>query len=262
MTDSDCVVRFEGVKKSFGSTTVLDALDFRVERGENVAILGTSGTGKSVLLKLIIGLLRPDEGEIFLWGQPTSSLSEREMEPLRRRMGMVFQSGALFDSVSVFDNLAFPLREFGGVTEERIAEIVVERLEWVGLTGTAEQQPSELSGGMRKRVALARTLTVDPELILYDEPTTGLDPLNGRRVSTLIQNLDRKLESTSIVVTHDLACARTVASRWCYLSGGSVLVDGSPSEVLASRSDEVREFLADFQFARGPVEPAQGRESS
>ena len=260
MSDSDCVVRFEGVRKSFGSTTVLDGLDLRVERGENVAILGISGTGKSVLLKLIIGLLRPDEGEIFLWGQPTSSLSDSEMAPFRRRMGMVFQSGALFDSVSVFENLAFPLRELGGVPEERLGAIVAERLEWVGLTGTADQMPSELSGGMRKRVALARTLMVDPELILYDEPTTGLDPLTGRRVSTLIQELDRKLESTSIVVTHDMACARTVAGRWCYLSQGRVIADGSVREVLASRVEEVREFLADFDPARGPVGMTQGQE--
>ncbi len=247
MSETVPVVRFEKVVKRFGESTIVEELDFRVDRGENVAILGTSGTGKSVLLKLLIGLLRPDDGEIWLFGEPTSGLSEEEFAPLRRRMGMVFQSGALFDSMSVYENVAFPAREAGIQDEAEIERIVAERLEWVDLAGTQEKQPSELSGGMRKRVALARTLSVDPELVLYDEPTTGLDPLTGRRVSMLIHDLDKKLSSTSITVTHDVVCARTVAERWCYLSGGQVLADGRPADLFDAAEVEVREFLADFR---------------
>jgi phospholipid/cholesterol/gamma-HCH transport system ATP-binding protein len=252
-------VRLHDATLKFGSHTVLDRLNLSVQRGENVAVLGESGTGKSVLLKVVIGLLELDRGQAYLWGESVSSLSEESLNAYRQRMGFVFQSGALFDSMSVFDNVAFPLRERGAdqrggsagergrpLQEKAIRHIVEERLEWVGLPGLGEKLPSELSGGMRKRVALARTLAGDPELVLYDEPTTGLDPVTGRKIATLIRNLDAKLQSTSIVVTHDIDCARAVASRWAFLSGGRILATGRPSELMESPEPEIQAFLAPF----------------
>lgn len=239
----ETVLRVEGLTKRFGGKVVLEGLDFLVEEGEHVAILGKSGTGKSVLLKIITGLLEPDEGEVFLWGKSVRGLSDSDWVPLRRRMGFVFQSGALFDSLSVFENVAFPLRERKMKPESEISRIVEERLEWVALPKVGPLLPSELSGGMRRRVAIARTMAADPEFVLYDEPTAGLDPLNGRRISHLMRDLDRKRKSTSILVTHDIDCARTVATRWAYLSEGRIIVDGSPEEVCADTRTDVRQFL-------------------
>ncbi len=246
MSESKILVEVKDLHKSFGPLKVMDGLDFTLSQGENVAILGQSGTGKSVMLKVIIGLLDPDEGEVSLWGRPIADLEEGELNSLRRKMGMVFQSGALFDSMTVYENLAFPLVENGVTDEEAINSVVRERLEWVNLAGAEDKFPSELSGGMRKRVALARTLAADPELILYDEPTTGLDPLTSRKISSMIHDIDQRVKSTSIVVTHDLACARKVADRWCYLSGGKILADGTPDELFASDNQEVRGFLRDI----------------
>jgi len=237
------VLRLEGVTKAFGPNLVLDHLNLSLTQGENLAILGRSGSGKSVLLKIIIGLLEPDSGLVSLWGQPTESLSEDAWVPLRRHMGLVFQSGALFDSMSVFDNVAFPLLERKIHSESEIQRIVAERLEWVGLKDAGRLSPSELSGGMRRRVALARTIAVNPEFLLYDEPTAGLDPLTGRKISRLMRDLDTKLQSTSILVTHDIECARMVSSRWAYLSDGKVLADGAPAELLSSKEPEIREFM-------------------
>ena len=237
------VLRVEDLSKAFGDRLVLDDLHLSLRTGENLAILGKSGTGKSVLLRIIMGLLPADSGRVFLWGRPTESLREDDWVPFRRRMGMVFQAGALFDSMSVFENVAFPLRERRMHSEVEIRSAVEERLEWVGLPGIGDMSPSELSGGMRRRVALARTLAVDPEFVLYDEPTAGLDPVTGRRISRLMRDLDNKLHSTSVLVTHDIECARTVSSRWAYLSGGRVLAEGSPEELLATANPEIREFL-------------------
>ncbi|MBI4604098.1 MAG: ATP-binding cassette domain-containing protein [Planctomycetes bacterium] len=174
------VLRLEGIAKSFGPKAVLDGVSLALRQGEHLAILGKSGSGKSVLLKVVTGLMEPDAGLLHLWGQPVLGLPEDAWVPFRRRMGMVFQSGALFDSMSVFDNIAFPLRELKIHCEDEIRGIVDERLEWVGLAGAGPLAVSELSGGMRRRVARARTLAGGPELILYDEPTTGLDPITGR----------------------------------------------------------------------------------
>lgn len=237
------VLRVEGASKAFGEQVVLDDVRLTVESREHLAILGRSGTGKSVLLKIITGLLEPDQGDVYLWGQRISGLSEKDWLPLRRRMGLVFQSGALFDSMTVFENVAFPLRELKMESEAEIRQTVEERLEWVGLSGTGEQAPSELSGGMRRRVALARTLAGNPEFILFDEPTAGLDPVTGRKISHLMRDLDKRLKSTSIVVTHDIDCARTVSGRWAFLSHGRVLAQGHPQELLESEDPEVREFL-------------------
>jgi phospholipid/cholesterol/gamma-HCH transport system ATP-binding protein len=244
------VLRVEGLRVAFGEKVVLDGLDLTVREGESLAVLGKSGIGKSVLLKVITGLITPSAGRVALWGTEVEGRSEEDWLPLRHRMGMVFQAGALFDSMNIFENVAFPLRERKGTPEEEIERIVEERLAWVGLSGTQALSVSELSGGMRRRVALARTLAADPEFVLYDEPTTGLDPVNGRKIARLMRDLDRKLHSTAIVVTHDIECARTVASRWAYLSRGRVVVDGSPDDLLRSRDPEVQEFLLGLEPAR------------
>lgn len=255
--EKPAVLRVVGLKKRFGKKVVLDGLNLQLLRGENLVILGKSGTGKSVLLKLLTGLLEPDEGQIFLWGQPTDDLSEDDWVPLRRRMGFVFQSGALFDSLSVLENVAFPLREKNSLKEAEIVRIAEERLEWVSLAGIGPLRPSELSGGMRRRVAIARTLASNPELLLYDEPTSGLDPITGRKISRLMRNMDRKLSSTSILVTHDLDCARTVSTRWAYLAEGRVLCDGTPDTFLSSPHPEVREFLLGEEPARKLQSPGE-----
>ena len=244
------MLRGDGVVVKFGKKTVLDGMSLSLDAGENVAILGGSGTGKSVFLKLVVGLLEPQEGSIHLWGESTEALDEDAWLPFRRRMGMVFQSGALFDSMSVFENIAFPLRQRGDRDEDVIAKRVEECLSWVDLEGVGKQSPSELSGGMRRRVALARTISFEPEFVLYDEPTTGLDPVTARKISRLIRDLDKKLSSTSILVTHDIECARTVASRWTYLSGGKIVADGTPDELLSSGDEELREFLLGGDPAR------------
>jgi phospholipid/cholesterol/gamma-HCH transport system ATP-binding protein len=239
-----------GIHKSFGTTRVLEGFDLRLREGENLAILGRSGSGKSVFLKIVTGLLIPDAGTVQLWGRHIEDLHEDEWVPYRRRMGMVFQAGALFDSMSVYENVAFPLRERQVQPEAEVRRIVAERLEWVGLPGTEGLSPSELSGGMRRRVALARTLAGEPQFVLYDEPTSGLDPVTGRRIARLMRDLDRKLRSTSILVTHDIECALTMSSRWAFLSGGRVLADGRPEDLLASHDEEIREFLLSVGPAR------------
>ena len=242
------LLEFRGVSKRFGDLVVLDDVSFRVEVGSNVVILGPSGTGKSVLLKLIVGLLSPDDGEIILWGESTDGLDEEAFGKFRRRIGFCFQSGALFDSMTAFDNVAFPLRELSDRGEAEISALVEDMLERVGLPDSGPKFPSELSGGMRKRVALARTLSFRPELVLYDEPTTGLDPLTSQKVAGLIQNLDTQLGSCSITVTHDILCARAVAARWLYLSGGRFLADGTPQELASSPNPELSQFFSGALF--------------
>ncbi|MCZ6794434.1 MAG: ATP-binding cassette domain-containing protein [Planctomycetota bacterium] len=253
MSEPEPLVKLDSASKAFGSLRVIDSVDLAVRPGENLAVLGMSGTGKSVLLKLIIGLLRLDAGEIYLWGEPISELGEEELIPLRRRMGMVFQSGALFDSMTVFENVAYPLYEAGDLEEPDIRGRVEEFLEWVGLPGVGPKRPSELSGGMRKRVSLARTMVVRPELILYDEPTAGLDPVTGRRISLLIREMGERIGTTYIVVTHDVDCAFNVARRWSYLCHGNILADGSPEELFGSSDPEVRSFLAPWAAMLAPA---------
>jgi phospholipid/cholesterol/gamma-HCH transport system ATP-binding protein len=229
---SEAIVEVRGLMKSFGERRVLEGVDFDLRAGENLAILGRSGTGKSVLLKILIGLLSPDGGKVRIWGDSVLGFDDRLWKPVRARMGLVFQGGALFDSMNVFENITGKVREV---------------LDWVGLGDTEEFSPSDLSGGMRKRVALARTMSVAPELILYDEPTTGLDPQTGRRISELMRDLGRRLGSTAVVVTHDVDCAFTVADRWIFLDAGRVVADGTPREILASRVPELRDFLAPWR---------------
>jgi len=243
--DREEILRLEGIHVAFGENRVLEGVSFSVDRGEHVAVLGRSGSGKSVLLRVILGLLEPDAGTVRLWGTPTAGLDDRGWAPLRRRSGLVFQAGALFDSMSVYDNIAFPLRQQRR-PENEIRDVVHERLEWVELPDSAPRMPSELSGGMRRRVALARTLAGSPEFVLYDEPTTGLDPLTARRISELIRELGARVCRASILVTHDLQCAQIVARRWIYLAGGRIAADGAPDEFRSGAAGEVGAFLSAY----------------
>jgi phospholipid/cholesterol/gamma-HCH transport system ATP-binding protein len=211
--DPTLAVELRGVCKRFGPQIVYEGLDLQVRRGETLTVLGPSGSGKSVLLKMLIGLIRPDAGEILIDDVDVPRLDERELRRLRRKVGMLFQGAALFDSMTVGDNVAYGLREHYRWDEQRIAARVAECLDWVGLPGTASMSPADLSGGMKTRVGLARALAPGPEIMLYDEPTTGLDPANLRRIDELIVSLQTRLHMTSIVITHDIASAFAVSDR-------------------------------------------------
>jgi phospholipid/cholesterol/gamma-HCH transport system ATP-binding protein len=209
----DLAIELRGVGKRFGQKLIYDGLDLGIRRGETLTVLGPSGSGKSVLLKLIIGLLAPDSGAIVVDGIDVVGLKERALRPIRNKVAMLFQGAALFDSMTVGENVAYALLERAGSTGAEVRERVAECLEWVGLPGTEAMAPSDLSGGMKKRIGLARALAPRPEVILYDEPTTGLDPANARRINELIVALQEKLEVTSLVITHDLASAFAVSDR-------------------------------------------------
>ncbi len=237
------VIRLVDVRKSFSKLVVLDGLNLSIREYESVVILGPSGTGKSVLLKHIVGLLTPDSGEVYFHEQRIDKLDERQLEPIRKRFGFLFQQSALFDSMTVFENVAFPLREHGNFTESEIKEKVALKLAMVGLEGTQMKMPVELSGGMRKRVGLARAIALDPEVVLYDEPTTGLDPIRADVINELILKLNDELRVTSVVVTHDMASAFKVADRMVMLSNGKVIAEGKPEEIRHSSNEEVQRFV-------------------
>ncbi|MCD8141591.1 MAG: ATP-binding cassette domain-containing protein [Planctomycetaceae bacterium] len=231
----EVVIRLDKVSKGFGSgqkrIEPVKRLSLDVERGTTLVIIGPSGTGKSVTLRLMLGLLDPDEGEVYAFGQKLSAMSNQELGGMRRRMAMLFQGGALFDSMTVGENVAFPMRSMGERDEDKIMSIVSERLRQVGLPGTEDKMPSELSGGMKKRAALARSIATRPEVILYDEPTTGLDPIMSDAIADLILETHESLKDTdvtSIVVTHDMHVAEKVADRIIMLYGGSIVGDGPP----------------------------------
>jgi phospholipid/cholesterol/gamma-HCH transport system ATP-binding protein len=231
MSDAELeVVTLRDVRKSFGEKEVLCGINLAVRRGDTLVVLGGSGAGKSVLLKHINGLIRPDSGAVVVLGCGVSHRSESELVELRRRVSYVFQQGALFDSLSVGENVAYSLREHTDLPRDAIAERVAELLRRVGLAGTERLSPAELSGGMRKRVALARGLALEPEVILYDEPTAGLDPLTGAAITALIQEVGRTTGATSLVVTHDLAVARELGGRMAFLAEGKLPFVGSLAE--------------------------------
>ena len=233
-----------GLTKRYGGRAVLDGLDFDVARGECFAILGRSGSGKSVTLRQLVGLERPDSGTVSFDGTDLATLSERDLYPVRRRVSMLFQSGALFDSMTVAENVGFPMREVGGLDEESIARRVRERLDMVGLPGIEGRMPADLSGGMRKRVALARAIALDPEAVLFDEPTTGLDPMTSATIGELIRRATRHLGATAIVVTHDLALARRVADRLAFLDAGRFRFLGDWDELDRCQDTLVQRFFA------------------
>lgn len=237
-------ISFRGVRKAFGPKVVYRDLTLDIERGESITIIGGSGQGKSVMLKLLIRLLVADGGSIVFDGHEVTALREHELGPVRRRIGMLFQGAALFDSVSVGENVAYGLREHYPKmpAEERKAR-VAESLQMVGLPGIEAMRPSDLSGGMKKRVGLARTIALRPEVLLYDEPTTGLDPINTTRINRLILHLKAKLQVTSIVVTHDMASAFFVSDRIAMIHAGVVVFSGTPDEVRRTSEPHVRAFI-------------------
>lgn len=221
------IYRIRGLCKSYGSRAVLEDLDFDVLRGESLVVLGRSGSGKSVTLRQLNGLEKPDHGSIEFDGDEISGLRERDLYPLRRRVAMLFQGGALFDSMTVAENVAFPLREHTDLGQPEIADKVREKLAKVGLHGIEDKLPADLSGGMKKRVALARSMALDPEVVLFDEPTTGLDPMTSATIANLIRTAQRDLRATSVVVTHDIPLARRVGDRIAFLDQGRFRFIGS-----------------------------------
>ena len=238
------IFRVRGLHKSYGAKTVLSDLDFEVLRGESLVILGRSGSGKSVTLRQLNGLEKPDSGSIRFEDQEISELSERDLYPLRKRVAMLFQGGALFDSMTVFENVAFPLREHTGLDEDEIAATVRHKLAMVRLEGIESKLPADLSGGMKKRVALARSMALDPEVVLFDEPTTGLDPMTSATIAQLIRASQRQLRSTSVVVTHDLSLARVVGNRIAFLSEGRFSFVGTWDEAERAPDPLLADFLA------------------
>jgi phospholipid/cholesterol/gamma-HCH transport system ATP-binding protein len=238
------VFRVRGLAKSYGRTRVLDGLDFDVWPGECLVILGRSGSGKSVTLRQLNGLEKPDAGSIEFAGVDLVPLAEKDLFPLRQKIAMLFQSGALFDSMNVFGNVAFPLREHSGKSKQEVAARVGEVLDMVGLPGIEERMPAALSGGMRKRVALARSLALEPQVLLFDEPTTGLDPMTSDSIAHLIATTRQRVHTTSVVVTHDLALARTVANRLGFLDEGRFRFVGTWDEAASSGDPLLEHFLA------------------
>ena len=231
------------LKKSFGAQVVLAGVELRIESGESAVIIGRSGGGKSVLLKHVIGLLKPDEGEVFVDGDPITRMNERQLLRVRRKFGMVFQGAALFDSMTVAENVAFGLRRHEDLTEAETGRRVAAALDMVDLPGTQKKKPAELSGGMRKRVGLARAIIYEPQIMLYDEPTTGLDPIASDSIDRLIIRVRDELKVTSVVVTHDMVSAYKVADRIAMLYQGHIIFVGTPEEVKNTRNPYVQQFV-------------------
>lgn len=237
------IIEFKGVAKSFGDNVVLRDASVQIARGETLTVIGGSGKGKTVFLKLVLGVLRPDRGQVLFRGQDVGAMRERDLRRMRSRIGMLFQGAALFDSLTVKENVAYPLRLHFRHSEGEIARIVAQRLAMVGLPGTEEMMPADLSGGMKKRVGLARAIATDPDLILYDEPTTGLDPANTRRICRLIREMQAKLGVTSIVVTHDMAAAFEVTDRIAMIAHHRFGFVGTKEEARASADPLVQNFI-------------------
>ena len=237
------MIQLEHIKKHFKKMEVLRDVNLSVEKGETMVVIGRSGQGKSVILKHIMGLLQPDGGRVLVDGEEISSPNRIDLYRIRKKLGMLFQGAALFDSMTVGENIAFALREHTTKTEGEIAKIVEERLEMVGLHGIENKMPSELSGGMKKRVGLARVIAMDPAYILYDEPTTGLDPITSDTINDLILEMQERLKVTSIVVTHDMVSAYKVANRVSMLHEGAVIFTGTSNDLKASRDPRVQQFI-------------------
>jgi phospholipid/cholesterol/gamma-HCH transport system ATP-binding protein len=241
---SDTIIEFRQVSKSFNGTPVLSGMDLVIRPAETVTVIGGSGIGKSVTLKLIVGLMKPEAGQVLIEGEDIVPLTEDQLIRVRKKIGMVFQGGAIFDSLSVGENIAYPLREHTAMSEKDIRDRVRETLHLVGLDGIEDKDPAELSGGMRKRVALARAIALAPRIILYDEPTTGLDPTNTEKINELIVDMDEKLGVTSVVVTHDMRSAFKISDRIALLYQGKIVFAGTPREIESSNLPLVRQFIA------------------
>src|SRR5215212_5166238 len=245
------VISLQHVYKDFGGKPVLRDMSIDVDQGESLVIVGGSGTGKSVTLKHIIGLLKPDKGCVYVTDRDITTMKDVELNQFRRRFGMAFQEGALFDSMSVFENIAFPLRRHTKMTEAQIRERVEECLEDVHLHGVEKRRPSELSGGMRRRVGFARAISLKPEILLFDEPTTGLDPVISDVIAELIEEMDVKLGVTTITITHDMKVAFKIADRVAMLYKGHIIEQGTPAEFQSSTNPIVQQFIEGR--AQGPL---------
>ena len=237
------MIEVRDLRKSFGSHKVLDGISFKIEEGESVVIIGRSGCGKSVLLKHLVGLLRPDSGEVIIDDQRINDMDERQLLEVRRKFGMLFQSAALFDSLTVAENISFILRREKKLTEREIKERVQDVLEMVELPGIEDKKPSELSGGMRKRVGLARAIIYKPEIVLYDEPTTGLDPVVSDSIDQLIIRVRERIKITTVVVTHDTRSMRRVGQKIIMLVGGKIYAAGPPEEIFSSDDPAIHRFV-------------------
>ncbi|MCG3176259.1 MAG: putative ribonucleotide transport ATP-binding protein mkl [Candidatus Omnitrophica bacterium] len=248
------MIEVQRVNKSFGGRLVLDQMDLTIEKGETLVIIGRSGCGKSVLLKHLIGLIRPDAGHVRIDGKDIWSLSTKEKHRLRMRFGMLFQGAALFDSLTVGENVGFNLIEHTDLSPRSVRERAEEALELVGLKGIQDLKPSELSGGMKKRVALARAICMRPEILLYDEPTTGLDPIMADAINDLIISLHDRLKVTSVAVTHDMTSAYKIGTRMAMMYHGRILVSGLPAEIRDTQDPIVRQFITGS--AKGPITDA------
>ncbi|NOX65199.1 MAG: ABC transporter ATP-binding protein [Chlorobi bacterium] len=238
------MIEIRGLTKSFGDLHVLNNVSFDVNVGENLVVFGKSGTGKSVLLKCIVGLLKPDKGDVFVNGENVITFSTKKLNAFRKNLGFLFQGAALYDSMSVRENLEFPLKRNFNFSQEEVDKKVLKTLELVGLEEAVDKMPSELSGGMRKRIGLARSIITEPALMLYDEPTTGLDPITSKEISVLILNLQKKLKMTSIVVTHDLLCAEIISDRAIMLNEGKIVFEGTIEEMTNSQDKFLKNFFS------------------
>lgn len=243
-TSTQPVIEVSDLSIAFGKNRVLDHFNLTLQQGESLAVLGKSGSGKSVLIKCIIGLLKPDAGEILVLGQSIPQLDQEELDQMRVKVGFLFQSNALYDSMTVRENLEFPLRRHGvGLAQAAIDALVIEALTNVGLAHTVDMLPIELSGGMRKRIALARTLILKPEIMLYDEPTTGLDPVTGKEISLLMVEIQKKYNTSSIIISHDMNCVRRTADRVAILLDGKCYAEGTIQELQQSDDKAIKQFF-------------------
>jgi phospholipid/cholesterol/gamma-HCH transport system ATP-binding protein len=239
------VVEIQQLKKSFGDNHVLKEITLTLKKGENLVVLGKSGSGKSVLIKCLVGLIDADDGIVNVLGNNIPTLKQKELNELRKKVGFLFQSGALYDSMTVRENLEFPVRrQLSSKSKEDIQKLVLEVLENVGLADAIDKMPAELSGGMRKRISLARTLILKPEIMLYDEPTTGLDTITSKEISKLILSIQKKIKTSSIIITHDMECARIVADRVIVLNDGKIIGEGTYDELKNSPKEEINAFFA------------------
>jgi len=245
------MIEIINVSKTFGGHKVLDNLNLNIKDGETTVIIGRSGCGKSVLLKHIIGLLKPDSGHVFIDGKDITRMDEKELNEIRMKFGMLFQGAALFDSLTILENVGFGMLEHTNATKDEVAKRVKECLALVGLKDIEDKKPAELSGGMKKRVGLARAILLRPQIILYDEPTTGLDPIMGDSINDLIAQLHSKLNITSIAVTHDMTSAYKIGDRITMLYNGRIIVDGTPDEIKNTKDPIVKQFITGA--ATGPI---------
>lgn len=245
------MIEISGLEKSLNGNKVLRGVDLKIKTGSTCVIIGRSGCGKSVLLKHIVGILKPDKGRVLIEGKDVSLLKEKELDELRLKIGLVFQGGALFDSLTVGENVGFGLIEHGHLPQDEVLERIEKSLGLVGLSGISNLMPSDLSGGMKKRVALARALCINPQIILYDEPTTGLDPISADSINELIKSLHDRINVTSIVVTHDMRSAYRIGDQIAMLYQGRIISQGTPGEIQSTNDPIVKQFINGL--AHGPI---------